>query len=68
MRISTQVYVLVEGDRKVMEYTDPAGLRRVLTVDIDLDQCGVCGALLPPGNLNGRHEDWHRSALVPKED
>lgn len=60
MRISTQVYVLIDGERKVMEHISQ-GVARAMSVDIDLDQCYVCGALLPPSNVIGRHEEWHRA-------
>lgn len=60
MRISTQVFVRVEGEPKVMEYTDPAGVTRPMEVEIDLDQCPICGAVLPPGDFNGRHKNWHQ--------
>jgi ferredoxin-like protein FixX len=59
VRISTQVFVRVEGQRKVMEFTDPAGVTRPMEVEIDLDQCVECGALLPPGGFNARHVNWH---------
>lgn len=59
MRISTQVFVRINGERKVMNHIAD-GVVRPMQVDIDLDQCPICGALLPPGNLNSRHEEWHR--------
>lgn len=59
MRISTQVYVLVDGNRKVMEFTAPDGTTRALSVDIDLSECIICGALvMPPAET---HADWHQT-------
>lgn len=56
--IGTQVFVRVEGDRKVMEHTDAAGVTRPLEVGIDFERCVECGALLLPGEQ--LHDLWHR--------
>lgn len=56
VRISTQVYVLVEGKRKRMEFTGPDGVVREMQVDIDLDVCAECGALVESAP---RHAAWH---------
>lgn len=56
MRISTQVYVPVDGQRKQLEFTGPDGVTRVMTVDVDLDVCHECGAVFGSASL---HAKWH---------
>lgn len=62
VRIGTQVFARIEGGRKVMEHTDPAGVVRPLEVEFDFEQCGTCGALTLPGD--GTHAEWHRKATT----
>lgn len=59
MRISTQVFLRIEGERKVLSHIDSLGLSRPMEVEIDLDECLTCGALLL-GETKVRHEEWHR--------
>lgn len=56
VRLSTQVYVLVEGERKALTHTDDAGVTRNMQVDIDLNMCPACCALVGP---SVGHHIWH---------
>lgn len=61
MRITTQVYVLVDGERKVIEHVTLEGTNRQLQVDIELYECRFCGALLyPTYEASELHSNWHK--------
>lgn len=60
-RISTQVYVLVDGDRKQMDFTGPDGVARTLRVDIDLTVCDRCSAVVD--SLDA-HAAWHAEQVA----
>jgi hypothetical protein len=61
VRISTQAFNRIDGDRKVLECVGPDGIARPVEVEIDLTECGVCGVLVAPTAAAGvAHARWHQ--------
>lgn len=61
MRLTTQVYVWVDGEQKVVEHFDAQKVSRQLMVDIQLHECYICKALLYPDiKIIDFHHNWHK--------